>query len=345
MDVVTSLPADTQLCDVGDRIRRIEALGFDTVHISETVRDPFAVCALALEHSSTLAIRTSMVVAFARSPMVTAYAAWELARFSGGRFELGIATQVRGNIVGRFSMPWTDPVGQLRDYVASLRAIFSAFADGRNVDHRGSHYTFSRLQPYFTPVRSVYPHPRSGRRRQPSNVHPGRSRRRWLCGPPDEFESSHVARLRPARVAGRCNGQGRPTAAHKWSPCRRVIAGRDEAALVAARDDVRAELAFLYSTPAYQRTLELFGLHEVGTRLSELAHEKNWPALAGCAERRHPRPTRPAGNVLGAARCRSRPGMAACATGSRSILRPIRSTAREFRAMVDRIRAIPAPPG
>lgn len=41
MDVITSLPASTRLADVPDRVRRIEDLGFDTAHVSETVRDPF----------------------------------------------------------------------------------------------------------------------------------------------------------------------------------------------------------------------------------------------------------------------------------------------------------------
>jgi alkanesulfonate monooxygenase SsuD/methylene tetrahydromethanopterin reductase-like flavin-dependent oxidoreductase (luciferase family) len=102
VDVITSLPASAELSEVADEAQRIEEMGFDAVHVSETVRDPFAVCALALEHTTTLVVRTSMVVAFARSPMVTAYSAWELARYSGGRFELGVATQVRGNLVGRF---------------------------------------------------------------------------------------------------------------------------------------------------------------------------------------------------------------------------------------------------
>jgi hypothetical protein len=61
----------------------------------------------------------------------------------------------------------------------------------------------------------------------------------------------------------------------------RVISGCDEAAVTAARDDVRTELAFLYSTPAYQRTLELFGLPETATRLSDHARRKEWSALAG----------------------------------------------------------------
>jgi probable F420-dependent oxidoreductase len=281
VDVVTSLPASTLLSEVADRVRRIEDLGFDGVHISETVRDPFAVCTLALEHSSTLVVRTSMVVAFARSPMVTACSAWELARYSGGRFQLGIATQVRGNIVGRFAMPWTDPAAQLRDYVASLRAIFSAFANGQNLDHRGSHYTFTRLQPYFNPGPIDVP---------PPSIWTGGVNRRMctLAGAvADGFvahpTSSHPAVLReyvlPALASGAAT-QGRTDGGPRLVVVPRVISGRDEAAVAAARDDLRSELAFLYSTPAYQRTLELFGLHDIGHRLNELARRKEWSALA-----------------------------------------------------------------
>jgi hypothetical protein len=60
----------------------------------------------------------------------------------------------------------------------------------------------------------------------------------------------------------------------------RVTAGPDEAALAAAREELRPELAFLYSTPTCQRTLELFGLHDIGSRLSGLAHKKESSALA-----------------------------------------------------------------
>lgn len=281
MDVITSLPASTQLSDVAQEVRRIEELGFDCVHISETVRDPFSVCTLALEHSSTLVVRTSMVVALARSPMVTACAAWELARFSGGRFQLGVATQVRGNIVGRFSMPWSDPAAQLRDYVASLRAIFAAFADGQSLDHRGSHYTFTRLQPYFNPG--------------PINVAPppiwtgGVNRRMCtLAGAvADGFvahpTSSHPAVLRRYVLSTLADGaatQGRTDGGPALVVVPRVISGRDDAAVAAARDDIRSELAFLYSTPAYQRTLELFGLDEIAHRLSDHARCKEWSALA-----------------------------------------------------------------
>ncbi len=279
MEVITSLPASTPLAEVADQVRRVEDLGFDTVHVSETVHDPFTVCALALEHSDTLTVRTSMVVAFARSPMVTAYAAWELAAFSGGRFELGLATQVRGNIVGRFSMPWTNPVAQLRDYIASLRAIFHAFTDGQGLDHHGSHYTFTRLQPYFNPGPLDVP---------PPAIWTGGINRKMceLAGAvSDGFvahpTSSHPAVLReyvrPALASG---AAGRDDGGPRVVVVPRVISGKDEATVAATRDDFRDELAFLYSTPAYQRTLELFGMQDVGTRLSELAHRKEWSALA-----------------------------------------------------------------
>ena len=280
--MITSLPASAHLSDVAVGVRRIEEMGFDGVHISETVRDPFAVCTLALEHSTTLVVRTSMVVAFARSPMVTACAAWELARYSGGRFQLGIATQVRGNIVGRFSMPWTDPAAQLRDYVASLRAIFAAFAGGQVLDHHGSHYTFTRLQPYFNPGPiDVAPPP----------IWTGGVNRRMctLAGAvADGFvahpTSSHPAVLReyvlPALADGAAKA-GRSDGGPRLVVVPRVISGRDDAAVATARDELRAELAFLYSTPAYQRTLDLFGLTEIGTRLSGHARRKEWAALTG----------------------------------------------------------------
>ena len=81
-----------------------------------------------------------MVLAFPRSPMIVAYAAWDLAKYSGGSFQLGIASQVRGNIVGRFSSAWSEPVSRLGDYIESLRAIFHAFQTGEPLDDEGKHY-------------------------------------------------------------------------------------------------------------------------------------------------------------------------------------------------------------
>lgn len=120
----------------------------------------FTVAALALQHTKRVTVRTSMALAFPRSPMIIAYAAWDLAKFSGGRFHLGIASQVRGNIVGRFSAQWSEPVARLADYIRALRAIFASFQTGAPpLNYVGPLYRFERLQPYFNPGPLEHPAP------------------------------------------------------------------------------------------------------------------------------------------------------------------------------------------
>lgn len=279
MRLATTLPQDTQLRDVAAAVQRYERLGFDTVHVPETVHDSLAVALLALEHTTRLRVRTSMTLAFPRSPMVVAYSAWDLARFSGGRFQLGLATQVRGNIVGRFSMPWTEPAAQLADYVRAVRRIFAAFSDGGPLLHEGSHYRFDRLQPYFNPGPLDVPAPEiftggvnrlmcelggaeaDGFVTHPSNSHPRFLRESvlpWLA----EGAAAAQRASRPYLVVGA-----------------KAVGAPDEASLTAARADVRRELAFLYSTPAYRPTLTLLGHGELGERLNQLVREQRWAEL------------------------------------------------------------------
>lgn len=277
---MTTLPADTQLGAVAARVRRIERLGFDTVQIPETVHDSLTVALLALEHSSRLTVRTSMTLAFPRSPMVIAYAAWDLARFSGGRFQLGVATQVRGNIVGRFSVPWVDPAGRLADYLRSLRSIFTAFADGGPLHHEGPHYRFDRLQPYFNPGPIDVPAPQlwTG----------GVNRRVCAVGGAlaDGFvthaTNSHPRYLRERLLpilADGAAGAGRTDAGPRVVVVPRCVCAPDADAMIAARDTVRRELGFLYSTPAYRPTLTLLGHADVGERLTGLVRDDRWAEL------------------------------------------------------------------
>lgn len=281
MEVSTTLPVDTSLANVGEAVRRIEAIGFDTVHIPETVHDSLAVALLALEHSTRLTVRTSMTVAFPRSPMVVAYAAWDLAAFSSGRFQLGLATQVRGNIVGRFSVPWTDPAGRLGDYLSSVRDIFSAFSDGGPLDHDGPHYRFDRLQPYFNPGPIGVPPPQLWT----GGVNPAvcRAAGRFADGFVTHATNSHPRflqqRLFPALAEG-ASAAERADGGPRVVVVPRCITAPDEQQLATARDTVRRELAFLYSTPAYRATLELLGHAEVGPALSELVRQQRWGDLA-----------------------------------------------------------------
>lgn len=223
-----------------------------------------------------------MVVAFARSPMVTAYSAWDLARMSGGRFQLGIASQVRGNIVGRFSMEWSEPVVRLGDYVGALRAIFQTFQTGEDLAYAGAHYRFDRLQPYFNPGPNDHPAPPiwTGGVNRGMCVLAGKVADGFVCHPtsshPRMLESVVMPALAEgAQAAGR--GDGGPAVVAGPQPI--IAATQDE--LARLRETRRSELGFLYSTPAYRRQLVLFGLEDVGEALTEMAHRSTWDELAG----------------------------------------------------------------
>lgn len=282
MEVVATLPPDTPLDQVATRVRRIERLGYDTVHVPETVHDSLAVALLAVEHSTRLTVRTSMTLAFPRSPMITAYAAWDLARFSGGRFHLGLATQVRGNIEGRFSVPWSDPAGRLADYLDSLRAIFEAFRTGGPLAHRSRYYQFTRLQPYFNPGGADVVGP---------PLYTGGVNRRvcQVAGALADGFVTHMTNSHPRFLRERCL----PALAEGARRARRTdggprvvvvsgcVAAPTEEALAAARERARREFAFLYSTPAYRPTLDLLGYGEIGQRLSAMARAGEWEDLPG----------------------------------------------------------------
>ena len=93
----TSLLA-TELSEMPALTRAAEAISFDGIWTSETAHDPFLPLTLAAEHSQTLSLGTSIAVAFPRSPAILAHIAWDLARYSQGRFRIGLGSQVNNQI-------------------------------------------------------------------------------------------------------------------------------------------------------------------------------------------------------------------------------------------------------
>ena len=74
---------------------------------------------------------TSIAVAFARNPMTLANLAWDLQAFSGGRFVLGLGSQIKPHIKKRFSMPWSHPAARMREMIQAIRAIWATLARRR----------------------------------------------------------------------------------------------------------------------------------------------------------------------------------------------------------------------
>jgi probable F420-dependent oxidoreductase len=274
--------------DFGDAIahaRRVERLGYDGLHVAETVHDALALALLVAEHTERITVRTSVALAFTRSPTLVAYAAWDLAKLSGGRFQLGLGTQIRQNIEDRYAVPFgEDPIGRLRDYVGAVRAAFDSFATGAPPDFHSEHYRLTRLQPYFNPGPDA--------ETAPPRIYLGGVQRRAceLAGAVADGFVSHPTNSNPRylemtalpALAEGARAAGRDLWADDFETVvgTSVITGTTPEALHAERERQRRLLAFLYSTPAYAPTLELYGWDDLGPRLRTLVRHDRWDELA-----------------------------------------------------------------
>ena len=146
------------LRDVQELARRAEAARLGTLWLTESGRTAYLSCAAAALATERLGIGTAVAVAFPRSPMVTAKVAWELAESSGGRFTLGLGTQIKAHIERRYSAEYVPPGPRMRDYVRALRAIFAAFR-GAPLAYEGDYYRFSLLTPQWSPGPIPVPDP------------------------------------------------------------------------------------------------------------------------------------------------------------------------------------------
>ena len=123
------------LKDVVAIAKAAEEIGFDALWTQETQHDPFLPCVLIGEHTTRLYSGTGIAVSFARSPANIAYAAWDLAAQSGGRFILGLGTQVKAHIERRFGMPWPEsPVKKLREQIEVIRAFWDCWQNGQKLN-------------------------------------------------------------------------------------------------------------------------------------------------------------------------------------------------------------------
>ena len=134
-----------------DAAAALERRGYDGVMSAETSHDPFLPLLLAAQSTDRVDLMTSIAVAFARNPMTLAQTAWDLQAASGGRFVLGLGSQIKPHITRRFSMPWSHPAARMREMILAIRAIWACWNDGTKLDFRGDFYTHTLMTPFFNP--------------------------------------------------------------------------------------------------------------------------------------------------------------------------------------------------
>lgn len=267
---------DAELTGVADSVRALEDVGVSGVFTYEGSRDPFLPLALAATASSRLAVYTNLAIALPRSPMHLAYLAQDLQRASGGRFLLGLGTQVKAHVTRRYGTTWEAPVAQLREWVEAVRAIQTSWQGGTPLHYEGRWTTHTYCPPIFDPgplpggpapllVGAIGPKMTQMATEVGDGllVHP-------FCS--DRSLAEHTWPLVDAGLRGRTDftviGQGI------------VGVASDEQELGRALDGVRTLIAFYASTPAYRVVLDVHGWGELQTELRDLTRAGRWGELA-----------------------------------------------------------------
>ena len=257
-----------------------EAAGYSGVFTAETGSDPFLPLLVAAGATERVDLVTAIAVAFARSPMTTAATANDIHRASGGRFILGLGSQIKPHIERRFSMPWSKPAARMREFISALHAIWECWNEGTKLDFRGEFYSHTLMTPFFNPGPNPHGRPKvylaavgdlmtavAGEVTDGILVH--------------AFTTERY--LREVTLPGLEKGAakaGRSVSELDVVGPVFIVTGDDEAQRTAADGFVRNQIAFYGSTPAYRPVLELHGWGELQTELNTLSKQGEWGQMA-----------------------------------------------------------------
>jgi probable F420-dependent oxidoreductase len=269
----------SQLADIAKAASRLERRGYDCCWTAEINHDPFLPLVLAAEHTTNIELGTSIAVAFARNPMTVAHVGWDLQAYSQGRFLLGLGSQVQAHIEKRFSMPWSQPVRRMREFVVALREIWSCWRDGTTLRFEGDFYTHKLMTPMFTPEPQPYAFPKIF-------VAAVGEAMTEMCGEVADGMLAHAFTTKryfqevttPALLRG-MERSGRQRSEFQLSAPIFVVTGNDASELAAGAVSTCKQIAFYGSTPAYRKVLELHGWGELHTELHRLSRAGEWDAM------------------------------------------------------------------
>ncbi|MFI5954044.1 TIGR03617 family F420-dependent LLM class oxidoreductase [Cryptosporangium sp. NPDC051539] len=257
------------------RARALEAVGVDGVFTFENAHDVFFPLVAAAPVCS-LDLMTNVAIAFPRSPMHLAHAAYDLQLLSRGRFRLGLGSQIRTHVEKRYGAQWGKPVAQMREWVLATKAILNSWQDGTRLDFRGEYTAHTLMTPAFDPGPNPYGVPKvlvgalgPKMTQMAAEVADG-----LLVMP---FNSARHMRERtwPAIRAGLGERTGFEVTAEVI-----VGVGRTAEELEAARA-VRWLLAFYGSTPSYRPVLDVEGWGDLQPELNARSKRGEWNAMTG----------------------------------------------------------------
>ncbi|HET7143563.1 MAG TPA: TIGR03617 family F420-dependent LLM class oxidoreductase [Anaerolineales bacterium] len=273
MKLDAALPI-VQLKDVPAIAKAAQETGFAALWTQETQHDPFLPCTLIAEHSTDMQFGTAIAVSFARSPANLAYTAWDLSSQSGGRFILGLGTQVKAHIERRFGMTWPESVtGKLREQIQVIRVFWDSWQNGTKLYFRGEYYKVALMSPFFNPGPIEHPN-------IPiyiAGVNTGLAKLAGeLCDGfhAHPFNSPRYMKevILPAIEEGLSKG-GRKRKDISVSVTAFVAISPEEESFA------RMQIAFYASTPSYKAVMDLHGWGGTAEKLSGFAAKGEWAEM------------------------------------------------------------------
>ncbi len=261
--------------DAPNRARELAATGVDGLFSFEGPHDVFFPLVLASQ-AVELDLMTNVAIAFPRSPMHMANAAWDLAGLSSGRFRLGLGTQIKPHIEKRYGSTWSAPVSRMRDYVGALKAIFHAWESGERLNYRGPFFTHTLMTPNFTPRSLAWgPPPIYIGALGPNLTAMTAEVADGLLVMPFNSMAHFETVTRPAINAGLAAG-GRVASDLDVVAEVIVATGDSDATIAAALKAVKGLLSFYGSTPAYKTVLDAQEYGHLQPDLNQLSKTGDW---------------------------------------------------------------------
>ncbi|QYJ02724.1 TIGR03617 family F420-dependent LLM class oxidoreductase [Nocardioides panacisoli] len=272
LDLQLDAPPDR----VAERAAALVAAGADGLFTFEGPHDVFLPLAAAAGRVEA-DLMTNVAIAMPRSPVHLAHAAWDLQVMSGGRFRLGLGSQIRPHIEKRYGATWSPPAARMREIVRATKAVLASWQDGTRLDFRGEWTQHTLMPPTFVPGPNPYGAPPvllgalgPLMTRTAAEVADG------LLVMPFHSHRHFRERTLPAVQEGMDRAGRDEFALH---PQAIVAMGRTEAELAAATAGVRGLLVFYGSTPAYRPVLEVEGWEDLQPELNALSKQGEVAAM------------------------------------------------------------------
>lgn len=256
-----------------------EALGFDGLWTAETNHDPFLPLTLAAAHSQTLTLGTGIAVTFPRSPTILAQIAWDLARYSNGRFILGLGTQVKAHNVLRLGAKWEKPVKKMRETIQAIHALWHTWQTGAPLEFSGEFFSLQLMTPFFNPGPNTVPFP-------PIYIAAVNEQMLRLAG--ELCDGVHIHALHSVKYLDEyalphletgLAKNGRTLNQFTLNTAVFAIPTDQPDYAAWAENHARQQISFYLSTPAYRVLAQLHGWEDTAHQLSQLARTNQWHTM------------------------------------------------------------------